>query len=142
MPAVSEKQRKLFALAYAYKKGKISKNKVSDKVKKLANSVSLKTLKDFAKKDVKESNYMNFELFKELLFINRFILEDGMATTLNTPGMGNTTPATFNQSGSGDVFSGGFYDFNYIFKDGKDEDDEDDDLYVDIDSLDLDDIQF
>jgi hypothetical protein len=47
MPAVSEKQRKLFGLALAIKRGKASGSK---KARELAEKLSEKQLKDFAKK--------------------------------------------------------------------------------------------
>jgi len=49
MPAESEKQRKLFAIALAIKKGKIPKS-YSKNASKLAEQLSKKKLKEFAKK--------------------------------------------------------------------------------------------
>jgi len=49
MPAVSEKQRKLFAMALAMKKGKLAKS-YSSSAAKLAKTLSQKKLRDFAKK--------------------------------------------------------------------------------------------
>ena len=46
--AVSQAQQKLMAMAYALKKGEMNPADASDEVKKLADSMSLKDLKDFA----------------------------------------------------------------------------------------------
>lgn len=46
--AVSQSQQKLMAMAYALKKGEMDPNDASDEVKKLADSMSMKDLKDFA----------------------------------------------------------------------------------------------
>ena len=48
MPAKSQKQRKLFAMVYAYKKGQLPN--ASKKVKEIAKGVTLKQAEDFAKK--------------------------------------------------------------------------------------------
>lgn len=48
MPAKSQKQRKLFAMVYAYKKGELDPKYASDTVKKIAKSISLKDAKKFA----------------------------------------------------------------------------------------------
>lgn len=46
--AVSQAQQKLMAMAYALKKGEMDPADASDEVKKLADSMSMKDLKDFA----------------------------------------------------------------------------------------------
>lgn len=48
MPAVSKAQRRLFALAYLYKEGKLESSFVSDDVKKLADSLTSEKLKQYA----------------------------------------------------------------------------------------------
>ena len=47
--AVSQAQQKLMAMALSYKRGEMSDDEASDKVKQLANSMSEKDLEDFAK---------------------------------------------------------------------------------------------
>ncbi|RLB06475.1 MAG: DUF3008 domain-containing protein [Deltaproteobacteria bacterium] len=53
MPATSRKQRRLMGMAYAYKKGKRRLTdfppSVRDEIKKIASSMTLKQLRDFAK---------------------------------------------------------------------------------------------
>jgi len=70
MPAVSITQQKLFGLAVCYKKGECKKEDVSDEVIKLADSMTLKKLEDFAKTKheglpdkVKENLIMRFKQF-------------------------------------------------------------------------------
>jgi hypothetical protein len=46
--SVSQQQQKLMGLAYAYKKGEVPESEVSDEVKKMADTMSMKDLKDFA----------------------------------------------------------------------------------------------
>lgn len=53
MPAKSKKQQRLFGMALAYKRGEL--DDASDEVKELANSMSEKQLKDFAKIKVKDT---------------------------------------------------------------------------------------
>lgn len=48
MPAVSKAQQRLMGIAYAFKKGEIPEDEVSDEVKDLADSMSLKKLKSYA----------------------------------------------------------------------------------------------
>lgn len=48
MPAVSKKQQSFFALVNAYKKHKISPDKVSDEVKRTARSISDEDAHHFA----------------------------------------------------------------------------------------------
>jgi CO dehydrogenase/acetyl-CoA synthase beta subunit len=52
MPSSSKKQQRLMGMAYAYKKDKLDISKMPEdliaKIKKLADSMSLKDLKDFA----------------------------------------------------------------------------------------------
>jgi hypothetical protein len=47
--AKSKVQRRLFGMAYAYKKGKLNPKYASPEVKKLANSLSREKLREFAK---------------------------------------------------------------------------------------------
>lgn len=48
MPAVSKQQQKLFGLVHAYQQGKVPADKVSDKIKKIAKSISPEDAKKFA----------------------------------------------------------------------------------------------
>lgn len=48
MPAVSKKQQKFFAIVRATQKGDIDKSKVSDKVKRVADSMSEESAHHFA----------------------------------------------------------------------------------------------
>jgi hypothetical protein len=48
MPAVSKAQQKLMGMAYALKKGEMKKSEASQEVQDLADSMTLKQLKDFA----------------------------------------------------------------------------------------------
>ena len=48
MPAVSKAQQRLMGMAYALKKGVMSRDEASQEVKDLADSMTLKQLKDFA----------------------------------------------------------------------------------------------
>jgi len=48
MPATSKSQRRLMGMAYAYKIGKLKGKNISDKVKELSKSMSIKDLEDFA----------------------------------------------------------------------------------------------
>lgn len=58
MPAQSKSQRRLMGMAYAYKKGTLDSDNISqelfDKIKDIANNMSEKDLKDFA--ETKEDN--------------------------------------------------------------------------------------
>ena len=48
MPATSKSQQRLMGQAYAYKKGELDSKEVSSEIKELADSMTLKQLKDFA----------------------------------------------------------------------------------------------
>ena len=48
MPAVSKQQQKIMGLALAYKRGDVPASKVSDDVKKLAKSMTMKELEKYA----------------------------------------------------------------------------------------------
>lgn len=48
MPSTSKAQQRLMGMAYAYKKGELDSNEVSDEVKDIADGMTLKDLKDFA----------------------------------------------------------------------------------------------
>ncbi len=128
MPAKTEKQKNFFKVVLAYKKGKI-KN-VSKEVKKAANSMSEKQIKDFLKDSItldflnKETNFELNEIFKILesedfdaLDIENLTDEniddiesilkelDGPSDGLNTPGMGNVSTPSNGEEGSGDEFT-------------------------------------
>lgn len=53
MPAKSGKQKRLMAMVYAYKEGKLNKKKYShqliDKIKKMAKNLSKRKIKEFLK---------------------------------------------------------------------------------------------
>lgn len=80
MPSVSKSQQRLIGQAYAYKKGELKAKdlnpKYADEIKDLADSMTKKQLKDFAKTDHKglpekkkkkskknESRIMDFQSF-------------------------------------------------------------------------------
>lgn len=76
--SVSKSQQRLMGQAYAYKKGDLKNKdlnpKYSEQIKKLADSMTLKQLKDFAStkhKGLKESNILSFEMFLEKLNSNK-----------------------------------------------------------------------
>ena len=48
MPSTSKAQQRLMGQAYAYKKGELKSSEVSAEIKELADSMTLKQLKDFA----------------------------------------------------------------------------------------------
>lgn len=48
MPSTSKAQQRLMGMAYSYKKGELSPNEVTPDIKKLADSMTMKQLKDFA----------------------------------------------------------------------------------------------
>ena len=48
MPAKSKSQQRLFGMAYAAKKDKTLRDKLPENIKKLSDSMSKKTLKEFA----------------------------------------------------------------------------------------------
>ena len=64
MPAVSKAQQKLMGMAYALKKGEMKKSEASQEVQDLADSMTLKQLKDFAEtphKDLPERKAKEIE---------------------------------------------------------------------------------
>lgn len=78
MPARSASEQRLFGQAHAYKSGKLKKKDINpkyfEKIKKLANSMSDKKLKDFAEtshknlpEKVSENYVMTFEKFIQQL---------------------------------------------------------------------------
>ena len=69
MPAVSQQQQKLMALALAYKRGEVKD--VSVKVKEIAGSMSEKDLEDFASTKHKGLPAKKEELIKEGINILR-----------------------------------------------------------------------
>jgi hypothetical protein len=48
MPATSKAQQQLMGMAYAFKRGELAQNEVSPDIIQLANSMTMKQLKDFA----------------------------------------------------------------------------------------------
>ena len=69
MPAVSQQQQRLMALALAYKRGEVKD--VSAKVKEIADSMSEKDLEDFASTKHKGLPAKKEELIKEGINILR-----------------------------------------------------------------------
>ncbi len=72
MPAVSPKQQRLMAQAYALKTGKKKKSDIKpeyrEEISKLAKSMTKKQLRDFAKtkhSEMREKLILNFESFSE-----------------------------------------------------------------------------
>lgn len=76
MPAVSEKQQRAMGLAYAAKKGKISKKKLSPSIQKMMESMSEEQLRDFAStkhSDIKkEASYPNSLGYVLNLILSRY----------------------------------------------------------------------
>lgn len=70
MPAKSKAQKKFFGLLYAYKKGKVKS--LPKRLKKIADSMTLKDLKDFTK--TKEKDLPN--KIEESLLTKRIFLFD------------------------------------------------------------------
>lgn len=68
MPAKSENQRKLMAMAYAYKKGKFPN--ASKKVKDIADSMSEEDLQDFAKSIKKEIFFNKTSTYRLEVWVN------------------------------------------------------------------------
>jgi hypothetical protein len=54
MPAKSKRQRRLFALAYLHKTGRLEGEFVSEEVKKLSDSLSVEKLKQYASTNQKK----------------------------------------------------------------------------------------
>ena len=66
MPAKNKKQQKLFGMALAYERGKMSKGKASKKVKSISKGMSEEEIEKFAKtkhKGLKENRALNFRDF-------------------------------------------------------------------------------
>ena len=104
MPSVSPEQQRLMGMAYALKKGDMDPKDASEQVKKLADSMTLKQLKDFAStkhSEMKEHVAASYE---------KFINED-YARVHGNPGMnvGGMGPIVvpevgpYGTTGSGDV---------------------------------------
>lgn len=89
MPSTSKAQQRLMGMAYALKKGEMDPKDASQEVKDLADSMTLKQLKDFAS--------TKHEGLPEVA--------EGI-TAANIGGMGATLLPTATQPGSGDVLSG------------------------------------
>jgi hypothetical protein len=89
MPATSKVQQRLMGMAYAYKKGELDPNEASQEVKDLADSMTLKQLKDFA-----STKHDGLPEVKENI------------TPASINGMGAPAFPTQNNPGSGDVPAG------------------------------------
>ena len=121
MPAKSVAQRRLFALALQYKRGKIED--VSDEVKDLAEMPEEK-LKDYAgtpEEGLPDKVEENTKVLNYDDFIHLYEME---ATPVNTPGMGNVTPGEVGEVGSSDKFSSSYAD--WLEKKRKDEEEDED----------------
>ncbi len=106
MPSKSIAQGRLMRMALAYKRGKMKGYKVSDEVKNLANSMTIRELEDYAITPEKDLPYH---------------VEEDFATLDSTPGMGAVTPPTATSTGSGDVFNAyGLYTQGFLKKSKKD----------------------
>lgn len=90
MPSTSIAQQQLMGMAYSLKKGDMDPNDASQEVKDLADSMTLKQLKDFASTKHKG-------LPKKA---------DENITSANIGGIGATLLPTSTQLGSGDILSG------------------------------------
>jgi hypothetical protein len=160
MPALSKAQQQLMGMAYALKKGDMDSKDASQEVQDLANSMTLKQLRDYAEtkhkglpdKKVKESDMTGFlsastfprianyhqnianswiSMLRDkkdplvqsfLQFIDGNPKEEktdeaiiamsppGTAAPQGTPGMGNVTPPSAGNVGSGDRFDNGSED--------------------------------
>ncbi|MDC0008864.1 DUF3008 family protein [bacterium] len=79
MPATSKSQQRLMGQAYAYKKGELDSKEVSSEIKELADSMTLKQLKDFASTkheglpEVVEEGVIKIDLKKTLSKISNAI---------------------------------------------------------------------
>ena len=89
MPSTSKSQQRLMGMAYSLKKGEMDPKDASQEVKDLADSMTLKQLKDFAS--------TKHEGLPDVV--------EGI-TAANIGGMGATLLPTATQPGSGDVLSG------------------------------------
>ena len=95
MPAVSQQQQKLMALALAYKRGEAKD--VSAKVKEIASSMSEKDLEDFASTKHKGLPMKKEELIKEGLSVLKENFTPkrtkGVVTSLDRLGVSNLPPS-------------------------------------------------
>ena len=105
MPSVSPEQQRLMGMAYSLKKGKMDPEDASDKVKKLADNMTKKQLKDFA-----STKHSDMKKEHAITSYERFLNED-YAQVHPNPGMnvGGMGPivvpevGNFNSTGSGDI---------------------------------------
>jgi hypothetical protein len=105
MPSVSPEQQRLMGMAYSLKKGEMDPKDASEQVKKLADSMTLKQLKDFA-----STKHSDMKKEHATTSYERFINED-YARVHTNPGMnvGGMGPIVvpevgdFNSTGSGDI---------------------------------------
>ena len=102
MPAQSKAQRRFFALALQYKKGKLKSSEVSDEVKELSK-LPVKTLEDFVKTDEKEipNKIGENESGTVNLNPNMNVQSMGNATLPGNPGSANSFSSQ--KTGSGDL---------------------------------------
>jgi hypothetical protein len=123
MPATTPEQQRLFGQAYAIKSGKMKPEDLNpeyrDEIVKLADSMTIKQLKDFAetkhsemKKESEEINEMRKRKYTPIPEFNQFIEENSVATVGSVNGMGAPAlpgnPGTQNdyvtqETGSGDI---------------------------------------
>lgn len=97
MPAKSKGQRRLFALALQYKKGEVSKSKVSDEVIELSK-LPEDTLRDYA--ETKEKDLPDH--VEEDLNLNPNMNVQSMGE-ISFPSNPNSSPVFLQTPGSGDV---------------------------------------
>jgi len=116
MPATSIAQQRLMGQAYAIKKGDLKPTDLNpdyrDEIVKLADSMTLKQLKDFAETKHSEMKKENYSMKKSLPTYEDFLEEDSMATPSSVNGMGAPSmpgsPGTQSdfatqKAGSGDI---------------------------------------
>ena len=92
MPSTSKAQQRLMGMAYAYKKGERAPNEVTPDIKQLADSMTMKQLKDFAST-------------KHDGLPDRVSTDENIALG-NLGGMGANFLPTGTEVGSGDILSG------------------------------------
>jgi hypothetical protein len=106
MPAKSKAQGRLMRLALAYKKGYVKDSEVSDNVRNIADSMTIKELEKYARTPEKGLPMH---------------VDEEFATLDATPGMGDVTPPTATTPGSGDTFNAyGLYTQGFLKKTKKD----------------------
>lgn len=104
MPAVSPEQQRLMGMAYALKKGEMDPADASQKVKDLADSMTLKQLKDFA--STKHSEMKEHVISSYEKFLNEDYARVHPNPGMNVGGMGPIVipeVGPYGATGSGDI---------------------------------------